>query len=112
VIYKFKSKATADLILLGPQGDELMRLLGRDAPSPRGIVELAQMPAAIARLQAAIAEEETLPAAQGATQDDDDPTAADAPAAARRLPLRTRLWPVIQMLERAHAAGEPVVWGV
>jgi hypothetical protein len=26
--------------------------------------------------------------------------------------LRQRLWPMIEMLRRCHAAGEPIVWGV
>ncbi|MFY7855089.1 MAG: DUF1840 family protein [Rubrivivax sp.] len=26
--------------------------------------------------------------------------------------LRQRLWPMIEMLRRSHAGGEPVVWGV
>jgi hypothetical protein len=119
VIYKFKSKATADLIMLGPQGDELMRLLGRDAPCPRGILEVGRMGDALARLHAAIAEQEALLAGQGAAargQADADAAPVDGPAEggspARAVPLRTRLWPMIQAIERARAAGEPIVWGV
>ena len=26
--------------------------------------------------------------------------------------LRQRLWPVVEMLRQAHAAHEPIVWGV
>ncbi|HYN61862.1 MAG TPA: DUF1840 family protein [Rubrivivax sp.] len=26
--------------------------------------------------------------------------------------LRQRVWPVIDMLERAQGAGQPIVWGV
>lgn len=110
MIYKLKSKAAADLILLGPHGDELMRLLGREAPSVRGIIEPAQMAEAIARLQAAIAAQES--AAAGAGEPDATEAESGADGRPRALPLRTRLWPVIQMLERAQAAGEPVVWGV
>jgi hypothetical protein len=99
-MYKFKSQATGDLIMLGPHGDELLRLLGRE-PAARGIVEVAAMPAAIAALQAAID-------AEGAGPGDD----ADEPAAERAVALRQRLWPMIEMLRRAHAAGQPVVWGV
>ena len=102
MIYKFKSKATGDLIMLGPQGDELMRLLGREWPQPRGIFEARDMPQALARLHAAIAEQE---AAAAATPEAED-------TRPRGLPLRTRLWPMIQMLERAHAAEHPIVWGV
>ena len=53
MIYKFRSKAAGDLIMLEPHGDQLLRLLGRE-PAPKGIIEPAQMPAAIAALQAAV----------------------------------------------------------
>lgn len=101
MIYKFKSKATGDLIMLGPQGDQLMRLLGRE-PSAKGILEVRDMPAARQRLLAAIAEAEVT--ADGSQVEPDDE---------RRPPvgLRQRLWPFLQMIERAQSADEPVVWG-
>lgn len=103
MIYKFKSKATGDLIMLGPHGNQLMALLGRE-PAPKGIIEVTAMPAALAALQAAMdAEEAALPG-------DDD--ADDEAGGARAVALRQRLWPMIEMLRRAHAAGVPVVWGV
>jgi hypothetical protein len=36
MLYKFKSKAAGDVIMLGPNGDQVLRLLGR-APAPSGI---------------------------------------------------------------------------
>ncbi len=102
MIYKFRSAATGDLIMLGPQGDQMLRLLGRE-PAAKGIIEVDDMPAAMAALQAAITTEET-PAAVAA---------ADAAEAAQpAVGLRQRLWPLVEMLRRSHAAGEPVVWGV
>jgi hypothetical protein len=103
MIYKFKSKATGDLIMLGPHGNQLLALLGRE-PAAQGIIEAAAMPAALAALQAAVEAEEAAP--PGANEDADEPTAA------RAVTLRQRLWPMIEMLRRAHAAGVPVVWGV
>ncbi len=97
MIYKFKSRASGDVIMLGPHGDQLLRLVGRE-PLAQGIFEVADMPALIERLQAAIAAEEQ-PAA--------DDEGARAPVA-----LRQRLWPMVEMLRRCHAADEPVVWGV
>jgi hypothetical protein len=96
MIYKFKSPASGDVIMLGPQGDQLLRLLGRE-PAVSGIIEPAAMPAAIAALQAAIAAEEA------PSEQDDKPTAVG---------LRQRLWPMVEMLRRAQAADKPVVWGV
>jgi Domain of unknown function (DUF1840) len=97
MIYRFKSAATGDLIMLAPNGDQMLRILGRE-PAAQGIIEVAAMPAAIAALLAAIAREETPP------EDEDE-----------RLPpvgLRQRLWPMIEMLRRAQAADAAVVWGV
>jgi hypothetical protein len=97
MIYKFKSQATGDLIMLGPQGDQLLRLLGRE-PAPQGIIETTAMTEALAALQAAIEAAET---PKPAAEDETPPVA-----------LRQRLWPMVEMLRRAQAAGQPVVWGV
>ncbi len=100
MIYKFKSKATGDLIMLGPQGDQVLRLMGRE-PAAQGIIEPPAMAAALAALQAAVTAE-----AAAATQDATDP---DQP---RAVALRQRVWPMVEMLRRAQAAGVAVVWGV
>ena len=97
MIYKFKSAATGDLIMLGAHGDQLLQLLGRE-PAPRGIIDVVDMPAASAALLAAIARDE------GPVQDDE--------AAQPTVGLRQRLWPMIEMLRRAEAADAAVVWGV
>lgn len=109
MIYKFKSPATGDLIMLGPHGDQVLRLLGRE-PSAKGIIEAAAMPDAIAALQAAIVAEEALRKADREGAGAQEP-ADDAPRASAVV-LRQRLWPMIDMLRRAQQAGEPVVWGV
>ena len=98
MIYKFKSPASGDLIMLGPQGDQMLRLLGRE-PAARGIIEPAAMPAALAALQAAVVAEEQSPA--------DAAAAPPMPAVG----LRQRLWPMIEMLRRCLAAEKPIVWG-
>ena len=107
MIYKFKSKAAGDLIMLGPNGDAMLRALGRE-PSPQGIIEPGAMDAAIAALERAVRDDEAARAR------------AEREAAARGEALppregvtpRQRLWPMIEMLRRAGAAGEPIVWGV
>jgi hypothetical protein len=106
MIYKFKSAATGDLVMLGPQGDQLLRLLGRE-PAAKGIIETAAMPAALSALQAAIAEQESAGRSAG-----DAEAANDAEPAQPAVGLRQRLWPMLEMLRRSQAAGEPIVWGV
>ncbi len=100
MIYRFKSKASGDLIMLGPHAEQLLRLLGRE-PAAQGIIEPTAMTAALAALQAAVAAEA------------DSAASHDAPVAPQRaVTLRQRVWPMMEMLRRAQAAGQPVVWGV
>jgi len=101
MIYKFKSKAAGDLIMLGPNGDQMLRILGRE-PSVQGIVDVEQLAPAIAALRAAVQAEE---ARAEASKDEEVP-------GRNVVSLRQRLWPVIETFERALAAREPVVWGV
>jgi hypothetical protein len=108
MIYKFKSKATGDVIMLGPNGDQLLRLLGRE-PASRGIIELEAMPQARRQIEQALADAD---AAAQRTRSDGAPGGTDDELAQQAVSLRQRVWPMLQMLERAEAAGEPVVWGV
>ena len=102
MIYKFKSKAAGDTLMLGPQGDQLLALLGRE-PAAKGIIESADMPAAIDALQRAADQDDARRAQPG----DDDAASGHDPVS-----LRRRIWPMVEMMRHAHAAGEPIVWGV
>ena len=77
MLYKFKSRAAGDVIMLGPNGDQLLRLAGRE-PAPRGIFEVDAMPAVIAALEAAVATDE---AARDRNGDDRSPSPAAPPGA-------------------------------
>ena len=107
MIYKFKSKAAGDVIMMGPAGDQVLRCIGRE-PSAQGIVEVTAMAAAMAAIEQAVAADE---AAREAAK-------KEAAAEGRHLPpgdgvtLRQRAWPLLEMMKRSHAAGQPVVWGV
>lgn len=105
MIYKFRSKAAGDTLMLGPQGDQFLRAIGRE-PSPQGIIEPPAMPGALAALQQAIERDE---AARAQAQADD---AVQEAAGQDPVSLRRRLWPMVEMIRRAQAADEPVVWGV
>ena len=114
MLYKFKSKAAGDVIMLGPQGDQLLRLLGR-SPASKGIFEVDAMPALMSTLQTAIEAEDA--AREGAKE----PSASSAAEATPGRPeqegggegvsLRRRAWPLLEMLRRSHAAREAIVWG-
>ena len=116
MIYRFKSRAAADLLMLGPHGDALLRVLGRE-PAERGIIEPADIPAALLALRAAIETDEALRAAQPAGGAEParaglDTPADDGAALPEGVSLRRRLWPMVEMLRRAQAEDEAVVWGV
>ena len=108
MLYKFKSKATGDLIMLEPQGRQIVQILGK-TPGPRGILEWRDMPAMIDALHAAVAhEEEARAQAQAEAQARGEP-----PSRAKDgVSLRQRATPFIDMLRRAHAEEADVVWGV
>ena len=67
MLYKFKSKATGDLIMLEQHGSLVLRLIGKE-PAPKGILLCADMPRALHDLQTAIERHEAL--AREQAQDD------------------------------------------
>lgn len=107
MIYKFKCKAAGDIIMLGPNGDTMLRALGRD-PAPKGIIEPAAMGAAIAALEQSIRDDE----AARAQAEAEAAARGETLAAREGVTPRQRLWPMIDMMRRARAADEPIVWGV
>ena len=105
-MYRFKSKADGDLIMMGPVGDQILRILGRE-PAPRGIIEVAALPQAIAALEEAIAAAELARAdAPSADRDDDESGGANA------IGLQQRAWPMLEMMRRSLAEHADIVWGV
>ena len=107
MIYKFKSKAAADLIFLPENGRQLLAILGK-ADAAQGIIEPADMPAAVQALQAAVdqAEQAQAQAAEEARARGEKPLPAPA------VGLRQRVQPFLAMLERCQRAQQAIVWGV
>lgn len=107
MIYKFKSKAAGDLIMMGPTGDQVLRLIGKE-PAPKGIIEPATMPAAMAAIERAVADDEAARARAEREAEAEGRTLGPRESVS----LRQRAWPMIEMMKRAHAAGKEIVWGV
>ena len=110
MLYKFKSKATSDLIMLGPDAQRLLKLMGSDA-GPKGIFTVEQQPEAIAALEAAIAQDEARMAemlAKRVAEGVDVEPAAPQEAVS----LKRRAQPLLEMLRRSLTAKADVVWGV
>lgn len=112
MLYRFKSQATADVIMLQRNGEQMLEIMGKPVNGP-GTLTVEQIPAAIAALEAAVAAQEAaLEAAEAAPRPDDDDITLDGSARRDGVLLRQRAAPLIDMLRRSLEAGEPVVWGV
>ncbi len=110
MLFKFKSKASADLIMLEADGRRLLKAMIGDDPV-QGIVRAADLPRALARLEAAVAEDEALRKARAEQAleplQDEEPEPA-LPA----IRLAQRALPMQQMVRRAIAEDADLVWGV
>jgi hypothetical protein len=104
-MYRFKSKADSDLIMMGPVGDQILRIVGRE-PAPKGIIEVAALPDAIRALEEAIAAAELARRDADRTDRDDDERGAEAVGIAQRA------WPMLEMMRRSLAEHADIVWGV
>ena len=101
-MYRFKSRADADLIMMVPVGDQILQIIGRE-PAAQGIIEVAALPAAIAALEVAIAAAEM--ARRGGSDDDDE-------SGAVAVGIGQRAWPMLEMMRRSLAERADIVWGV
>lgn len=108
--YKFKSRATADLIMLDANARTLLEIMGKSPDDAQGIITVAQIPAAIAALEAAAEEaarrnDQSNAQPEGDEQDEDaDPVSHDSVA------LAQRIVPLVDMLRRSAAEGKDVTW--
>ena len=109
MLYKFKSRATADVIMLEPNGRQIVQIMGK-TPGQGGIVTAEQIPGAIAAIEAAIVAEERAraQAREEATQDGEDGNGNGS--AEDAVSLRQRAAPLLDMLRRSAAEDCDVVW--
>ena len=98
----FTCKVAASITMLDANANQVLELIGKQR-GERGVITPDQAPACIAKLKAAIAAhgEEPIP------HEREEPERA-----ATFVSLKARLWPFIDMLERAHAKGADILWGV
>ena len=105
MIYKFRSQAAADVVMLQANGDQMLTIIGKE-PSAQGIITAAQIPAAIAALEAAIEVHE----AAEAKRRENPGLVVEVEGDSVR--LRDRAGPFIDLLKTSARAGKDVVWGV
>jgi Domain of unknown function (DUF1840) len=101
MLYKFKSDAGGDVIMLEATGRQVLGIIGKSFDA-KGILLPEHMPAAKTAIEAAIASEE---AAGSAADEPED-------QANKRISLRTRAWPLVTLIERSLKAEVPITWGV
>lgn len=115
MLYKFKSKACADLIMLEADGRRILKAMIGDDPV-KGIVQVAELPLALARLEAAVAQDEALRKAQAekstARAAGEETGMDDEQEALPAIRLGQRAAPMQQMLRRCIDEAADLVWGV
>lgn len=91
--------------MLDLNGHQMLSIIGKE-PSPKGIITVAQMPAAIAALNAAIVTHEAAQARRAEHPEKQVEVEGDS------VMLRHRAVPFIELLRCSAEAGKDVVWGV
>ena len=97
----FTSKASGDVTMLDANAQEMLDIIGKTM-CPRGVITAVEVPNCLALLRAALSAQ-----AKSAVDDADD-----VPAMEKRVPLSTRAFPLIELLEKSRANGADVLWGV
>jgi hypothetical protein len=105
MIYQFHSKAGPDVIMLSDLSQRIFDILEHPLDK-RGILVVERLPEFIAKLESAIAADVALRITVADESHDSD---SEKPIADR---LGQRAFPFLELMKQAHAANEPIVWGV
>jgi hypothetical protein len=108
MLYKFKSRATADVIMLQTNGRQVLQIIGKSPDEAHGIITVEQIPAAISALEAAVEQDNARRREQA--QREESPTEDAGQKAGDEISLGQRAAPFIDMLRRSGAEGREVVW--
>ena len=114
MLFKFKSKACADLIMLEADGRRILKAMIGDDPV-RGIVRAADLAATLARLDAAVAQDEAQRKAlaeKAAARQAGQEVTEDEEVALPAVRLAQRAAPMQQMIRRCMTEEADLVWGV
>lgn len=111
VLFRFKSKATSDLIMLEPDARTLLRMMLGDDPN-RGIVLSKDLAATIARLETALAQVSAHSPAPPLNVKKSSTAREEAELDMQTVHVSRRAAPMLQMLKRCQAEQADLVWGV
>ena len=106
-IITFKSPASGDVIMFTKVAQVLLEVIGKDPNDARGIITVAQLPAAIAALRKAAEDDKARSAREPEVADDDEaaPRGMAGPVA-----LWQRVAPLIELMDYSLKESQPVIW--
>lgn len=104
----FKSQASGDVMMFEKNARQMLRIIGKEADAPKGVVTVEQLPEAIARLKAAIEEDKR----SRADRDSGEPDPLDPVTGQPVIHLVQRALPLLELLQYALGDEKPVTWGV
>jgi hypothetical protein len=109
-MYKFKSQAASNLIMLEPNGRQILAIIGKleSANDLKGILLPEDMPTAIAALENAVAQDEARRALLARQAQEK----GEVLAVPEGVTLKLRALPFIEMIKRCLKANKEIVWGV
>lgn len=108
MLYKFQCKKSADVLMLEDLTSRIFEIIDRPLEA-RGVFLVEQLPVAIQRLEAAVAEDEKL--RKEMLEENSDNKEVSTPKV-KYDRLGQRAYPFIQLLKAALANQEMVIWGV
>src|SRR5688572_13841038 len=103
MLVTFRTKAYANITMFGDVAKQLLQLMGHSGTIPSAI-KAENVPSALARLEAAIAQRRAAEAAEAPKADDDG---RDAP---RKVAISQRAVPLLELLRAAAANKADVMW--
>lgn len=108
----FHSKAAADVLMFSTHALTIMQVVGRsyeDALPERGVITHEQLPAAIAAIEGALADDKDKHSDDAADHADDHDDVKVHPIA-EPVSFRQRVWPLLSMLRASRDQQVDVVW--
>lgn len=114
MLVTFQSKAAAEVTMYKEHARRFLELLGKNAE--RGVITVAELPGAIEKIEAAVAESKAHPISEEVSRDvnahhgengDDHEHEKPEPVS-----FATRVYPMLEMLHAAHKMQKDVIWGI
>jgi hypothetical protein len=114
MLVTFKSKAAAEVVMYEEHAKRILDLFNKDLQ--RGVITAAETGAALAKLNAEIAESKLHPASEEVQHDVAAHQAKNEAdhehEAAELVSFATRAYPIQEMLRAAQKGGYDIAWGI